>query len=78
MIELDAEFAVPKYSDQCLRCRHFAGWNGDGIGICSAFEGGIPPRIWTVQRDHRKPYPGDNDIRFEPLPGERHPMDDGE
>lgn len=78
MIELDTEFETPKYSPQCCRCRHFRGWrDGEEMGWCSAFDQGIPIRIWTAQRDHRKPYPGDNGIRFEPLPGDRHPMEDG-
>lgn len=47
---------------QCANCRHYA--KG---GKCAAFPKGIPDDIRTSKHDHRKPYPGDNGIRFEPL-----------
>ncbi len=48
-------------SDQCLTCRHY--WLG---AECAAFPDGIPAEIFTGLRDHRKPYPGDKGIRWEP------------
>jgi hypothetical protein len=34
---------------------------------CAAFPGGIPTEIQPGGFDHRKPYPGDHGIRFEPI-----------
>lgn len=47
---------------KCNRCRHV-----DGSGLrCKAFPKGIPESILLGKRDHLYPYPGDNDIRFQP------------
>jgi hypothetical protein len=46
---------------QCKQCRHY-----QGDGKCTAFPGGIPDPILFFEHDHRKPYPGDQGIRFEP------------
>jgi hypothetical protein len=46
----------------CVSCIHKDG------AMCAAFPDGIPDAILTNQHDHRKPYPGDNGVRFEPLP----------
>jgi hypothetical protein len=55
----------------CGICKHFRGpWT------CDAFPKRIPNEIIESKHDHREPYPGDHGIRFEPLPGERHPMED--
>ncbi len=50
---------------QCAHCRH---WR-EGAK-CSAFPRGIPLSILTNDSDHRKPYPGDNGIRFDPVDDE--------
>ena len=55
--------------EQCRACRHF------DRGTCVAFPLGIPDAISADSHDPRQPYPGDNGIRFEPLPGKRHPLD---
>ena len=44
---------------QCHYCRHT---NHDGT--CSAFPDGVPSEILANEFDHRKPFPGDNGIRF--------------
>lgn len=58
----------------CMWCVHFR----DDIGpvdeegghtgplACMAFLNGIPDVIIDNDFDHRQPYPGDNDVRFEP------------
>lgn len=52
---------------RCLNCRHYIGnlptsWEGH---ICYAFPDGIPTEILEGDFDHRKPYEGDNGIRFQ-------------
>ena len=49
-------------NSQCLMCKHYY-----GLMKCSAFDDKIPEKIMTGLHDHTKPYPGDNDIRFEPI-----------
>lgn len=47
---------------QCVHCRHKKKDN-----ICTAFSEGIPDKIMSNRHDHRKPFKGDNGIRFEPI-----------
>ena len=60
---------IPEW-EQCSRCRHERRFG------CDAFPDGIPRDIAADIHDHRQPYPGDNGIRFEPKPGQRHPKED--
>ena len=50
---------------QCSVCRHHR-----GNATCTAFPARIPKSILTNDHDHRKPYTGDNGIRFEPVDDE--------
>jgi hypothetical protein len=48
----------------CSGCTHLRGDLRDPR--CDAFPGGIPNEILLSKADHRKPFPGDNGIQFEP------------
>lgn len=60
----------------CMWCKHLDHYDDEEIteateNTCVAFPDKIPEAIiFTCQHDHRKPYPGDNGIRFEAKPGE--------
>lgn len=49
-------------SPQCITCVHFR----IATGTCKAFPKRIPTKIITGEHDHRKPFKGDNGIRWEP------------
>jgi len=59
---------------QCHDCIHYKGVIQPGLGEageyigCAAFSGWIPTPILLNEFDHTEPYPGDNGIRFEPIP----------
>lgn len=55
-------------SPACMKCRHFNYQLGQGLE-CKAFPDGIPDKI-LFGYDHRKPYPGDGGIRYEPFTDE--------
>jgi hypothetical protein len=54
-------------------CKYFIGVSHlDGTEItervvCAAFPDGIPKDISYGENDHRKPFPGDHGIRYEPV-----------
>ena len=55
----------------CLSCKH---WKPESEKpICDAFPKGIPLPILDSMFDHRQPYNGDHDIRFEQNPVEAEP-----
>ncbi len=67
---LDKNHDFPSFRGPCMACRHL---RPDGYvdPKCAAFPSGIPNAIWSGERDHTAPYPGDRGIRFERLePGE--------
>ena len=49
----------------CLECRHC---RLPESPTCDAFPNGIPREILIEGRGHRRPYPGDHGILFEPKP----------
>ena len=51
---------------QCLLCRHYAGDNF--AAACKAFPSSVPLEILTNDADHRRPFEGDDGVRFEPRP----------
>ena len=54
----------------CLRCRHLQQDDDAPIGTparCDAFPHGIPREIYIGGFDHRKEFPGDGGVRFEPV-----------
>ena len=52
---------------QCIYCAHLP-IDAEPPYCCKAFPKGIPDAILENEHSHRKPYPGDNGIRFEEPP----------
>jgi hypothetical protein len=48
----------------CIGCKHLQGDLRDPK--CSAFPSGIPNEILLSKADHRKPFPGDGGVTFDP------------
>ena len=65
---IDKGSDIPIYSPQCQLCTRYLPEKGDGRS-CRAFPGGIPLPIWKAEVIHDRPYAGDHDLQFEPVPG---------
>ena len=52
---------------QCFKCANLDRSNAFNPLRCRAFPDMIPVPIQMNKHDHRKPYPGDRGIRFEPI-----------
>lgn len=50
-------------SPVCLGCARLV----EGTETCEAFPNRIPDAIWNGHNTHRRPYPGDRGIVYEPL-----------
>jgi hypothetical protein len=51
-------------TNSCQTCKYRS---PDEPGECLAFPDGIPEEILDGLVDHKKPYPGDNGITYEPV-----------
>jgi hypothetical protein len=49
----------------CAWCTRFRPERRDQE-VCEAFPEGIPWPILLMEHDHRRPYPGDHGLRFDP------------
>jgi len=59
-----------KVDSQCAHCKHLdRPWKRHGLG-CAAFPDELPDTLYYNKHDHRKPYPGDKGIRWEPATAE--------
>jgi hypothetical protein len=52
---------------QCQLCRHRA--RPASFPVCKAFPGAIPQELLDNEADHRRPFEGDDGVRFEPRDG---------
>ena len=59
----DTRWEWMHFSKICTHCSNMT----DIVGRrCRAFPDGIPRPIWLGENNHKKPYPGDHGIRFDP------------
>jgi hypothetical protein len=52
---------------QCFKCLHLNRSGDYSTMRCLAFPDEIPVPIQMNKHDHRRPYPGDHGIHFEPM-----------
>lgn len=52
--------------NSCISCKHF-NFENKKENTCKAFPNRIPDTIFLGKNDHKKPYPNDNGIQFEPI-----------
>lgn len=63
----DSMLYIPMYSTVCTFCKHLHEKSlAVGEHKCKAFDA-IPDEIWDGENDHKKPFPGDKGIIFEPI-----------
>lgn len=55
----------------CFQCKFFL-----FFPFCEAYPNGIPEEIRLGKNDHKKPYPGDNGIQYEPIKPKKSTEDD--
>ena len=58
-----------EYMKQCGICRHLhRKASRKGFFACDAFtDEQIPEELWSNEKSHAKPYPGDNGLCFDPI-----------
>ncbi len=65
---------IPIIMPICYTCVLYQGAQPEITGVdaptCAAYPDGIPDAILTDGYDHRKPYRGDNGIRYSVAPGQ--------
>lgn len=59
----------------CLACIYYFRNQNKSGRFCNAFPEGIPEKIYHHAYDHRKPFEGDNGIRFKLKEGREEALD---
>lgn len=65
MVKPNEKFVVDYDPFTWAQCNECANYMGDAK--CRAFPTRIPDKILSGDFDHRRPYPGDNGVRFTPV-----------